>query len=196
MTDIVIEPDLREAGRDGVASDWPRRRWLLSCGQFVPREMGEVFAFFGDARNLNQLTPPSLHFRIVTPTPIAMGQGTLIDYAIRLRGMPMRWRTRISVWEPGRRFVDEQLRGPYALWHHEHTFESRDGGTWMGDRVTFCPALAWAPGGRVVTNRLVIPELRRIFEYRRSQMKRLFPPRRGDADAIAPASTGSAEMTT
>lgn len=195
MSDIEFARDERRPGSDGVPDHWPRRRWALSCEQWVPRGIGEVFDFFADAGNLNQLTPPSLNFRILTPPPIAMHEGTLIDYSIRLRGIPMRWRTRISVWQPGRRFVDEQLRGPYALWHHEHTFEARDGGTLVRDRVTYCPALAWAPGAGWVHRGFVQPELRRIFTYRREQMTRLFPPRARDAGAVRPQPATAAAAT-
>ena len=195
MTDIQFAMDGRQPGADGVPRDWPRRRWVLSCEQWLPRGIDEVFDFFADAGNLNELTPPSLNFRILTPSPIAMHEGTLIDYSIRLRGIPMRWRTRISTWEPGRRFVDEQLRGPYALWHHEHTFEARDGGTLVRDRVTYCPALAWAPGAGWVHRGFVQPELRRIFAYRREQMARLFPPRRNEAGATGQRPARAAAMT-
>lgn len=131
--------------------------------QWVPRPLGEVFAFFADAANLEALTPPWLHFRILTPA-VAMEAGALIDYRLYLHGVPLRWRTIITDWEPGRRFVDEQLHGPYRLWRHEHTFSERDGGTVLGDEVRYL-----APGGPLaplVHRVLVRPDLERIFDYR------------------------------
>jgi len=127
----------------------------------VGRPIDEVFAFFSDASNLERITPRFLRFRIVTPLPIAMREGALIDYRLRLHGVPIRWRTLISAWEPTRRFVDEQLRGPYRLWRHEHTFEDRGGSTLVRDRVEY------AHWGTALGERLMVrPSLERIFAYR------------------------------
>jgi ligand-binding SRPBCC domain-containing protein len=123
----------------------------------VPPE--RAFAFFGDARNLEAITPPWLRFRVVTPDPIAMRRGALIDYRLRLHGLPLRWRTRIDAWEPPHRFVDSQLRGPYALWEHTHTFAPAGAGVVMSDRVRYALprfAPAW----------FVRRDLDRIFDYR------------------------------
>lgn len=128
-----------------------------------------VFPFFAAAENLQELTPPWLHFEILTPTPLPMRAGLLIDYRIRLRGLPMRWRTHIATFEPDTRFVDEQIRGPYRRWHHEHTFVARDGGTLCGDRVTYRPPL-----GGLLHDLFVAPELRKIFAYRREKMLERF----------------------
>ncbi len=95
---------------------------VLTREQTLPGSPDTVFPFFAAARNLEAITPPWLGFRVVTPEPIAMAPGALIDYRLRLHGIPLRWKTRIAEWEPGERFVDEQLRGPYALWHHTHEF--------------------------------------------------------------------------
>jgi hypothetical protein len=146
---------------------------LLVRELWVPRPVREVFPFFADAANLNVLTPPWLDFRIITPLPIDMKQGALIDYRIGLKGVPMRWRTLISLWEPPHRFVDQQLKGPYLLWHHTHEFiEQRQAGvagTLCIDRVRYMHA-----GGPLAEKLLVGPDLRRIFDYRQEKMRELF----------------------
>jgi ligand-binding SRPBCC domain-containing protein len=136
---------------------------------WLPRPLEEVFKFFSDAANLDALTPPWLNFRIVTPSPIAMHAGALIDYRLRVRAIPIRWRTRITEWSPPHRFVDEQLRGPYRLWHHEHEFESKDGGTLVRDRVRYA---VWFD--LIVHRFLVRPDIERIFAYRQQKLRELF----------------------
>jgi len=132
-----------------------------------------VFDFFGDAGNLELLTPPSLRFDVVTPRPIEMGAGALIEYRLRVRGLPVMWLTRIDDWEPARRFVDVQLAGPYALWHHTHTFEPDEtGGTIMRDAVRY--ALPWWPASGVVHRLFVARELAAIFAFRRQEVARRF----------------------
>src|SRR5690242_15517200 len=96
---------------------------VLHRRQRVELPVEEAFAFYGDAHNLERITPPWLGFEVTTPGPIEMGVGTLIEYRLRLHRVPVRWRTRITAWEPPRRFVDTQVRGPYSLWEHTHTFE-------------------------------------------------------------------------
>lgn len=91
------------------------RGWRLTARQWFPQERDEVFPFFADAGNLELITPPRLRFEILTPAPLEMAPGLLIDYRIRIRGIPVRWQTEISIWEPSIRFVDQQLRGPYRL---------------------------------------------------------------------------------
>ena len=141
----------------------------FAAEQWLPRPRAEVFPFFADAANLERLTPPWLSFRILTPRPVAMAAGALIDYRLRIRGVPVRWRTRIAVWEPPDRFVDEQLRGPYRLWVHEHTFAERDGGTLCRDEVRYA-----VPGGALVDRLLVRPDVERIFAWRRQALADLF----------------------
>ena len=128
---------------------------------WLPRLRDEVFAFFSDASNLEVIAPPWLHFQTITPAPIEMRSGALIEYSLRLRGFPMRWRTKIKVWEPPKRFVDEQIRGPYRKWIHEHTLEERDGGTVVRDRVRYA-----VPFDLFVHRWVVRPDIERIFKYR------------------------------
>lgn len=144
---------------------------VLAREQRLPGTPDEVFPFFGDALNLERITPPWLGFEVVTPRPIAMGAGTLIEYRLRLHGVPLRWRTRIDVWDPPRRFVDRQLRGPYRSWVHEHTFEpDGHGGTLMRDRVEY--SLPLGPVGSLAGALLVRRELRRIFDHRADRVAR------------------------
>ncbi|MGO8837113.1 MAG: SRPBCC family protein [Limisphaerales bacterium] len=132
---------------------------------WLPLPPEELFPFFADAANLDALTPPWLHFRIVTPAPIVMREGALIDYRLRVRGLPLRWRTRINVWQPPHRFVDEQIRGPYRQWIHEHTFEPRDGGTLARDHVRYAVPLDF-----LVHRRLVRPDVEKIFAFRAREL--------------------------
>lgn len=140
---------------------------------WLPRPRAEVFAFFGEARNLETITPPWLQFEVVTPAPIAMRAGTLIDYRIRIHGVPVRWRTEITEWNPPHQFVDVQLRGPYTLWHHTHAFEERDGGTQCTDRVRYRPR-----GGALMNWLFVRRDVERIFSYRAIRLREMFgaPP--------------------
>lgn len=144
--------------------------YRLDTSLWLPAPLAEVFPFFADAFNLERLTPPWLRFRVLTPAPIRMAPGARIDYRLKVRGVPLRWRSEITVWDPPRRFVDEQRRGPYRLWHHEHAFSQKDGGTLVADRVQYA-----APGGRWVHQFLVKPDLERIFDYRYRQLERKFP---------------------
>ena len=145
------------------------RTFTLTNELWLPQPPAEVFPFFADAANLERLTPPSLHFRILTPPPIEMAVGTLIDYRIRLRGIPMRWQSEITEWEPPHRFVDEQRRGPYRQWIHEHTFTPQDGGTLAVDIVQYAVL-----GGVTIQRLFVAPELRRIFDYRNATLENYF----------------------
>src|SRR5690349_360933 len=122
-----------------AALDQPPRTGMqtLHSETIVPADLGRAFTFFSDARNLERMTPPWLNFKITTTTPVIMAEGTLIDYRITLYGAPIPWRTRIDVWEPGVRFVDRQIAGPYLWWRHEHLFQPADGGTRVIDRVEY-----------------------------------------------------------
>lgn len=124
----------------------------------------DVFPFFADARNLEAITPPLLRFRVVTPEPIDMRVGTLIQYRLRLHGVPIDWLTSIQAWEPPVRFVDVQVRGPYALWHHTHVFEDTVDGTLMRDTVRY--AIGFGPFGALAHRLLVRRDLEAIFDHR------------------------------
>jgi ligand-binding SRPBCC domain-containing protein len=136
---------------------------------WLPRTRAEVFSFFADVKNLDAITPPWLRFRTVTPAPIEMRPGTLIDHKLRIRGIPVRWRSRITVWEPPARFVDEQVRGPYRFWRHEHIFEERDGGTLVRDRVQYAVVF-----DLFVHDLLVRRDVEKIFAYRTEALRRRF----------------------
>jgi ligand-binding SRPBCC domain-containing protein len=146
----------------------------LERSQLIPRPLPEVFPFFADAANLERLTPRFLRFQIETPQPIEMRAGTRIDYRLSLLGLPVRWRTRISSWEPPHRFSDDQERGPYALWHHVHEFEAVGEHTRMRDRVDY--RLPFGPLGALARALWVRGTLERIFDYRRLVIEELFGP--------------------
>jgi ligand-binding SRPBCC domain-containing protein len=138
-----------------------------------------LFDFFSRAENLQRLTPPGLGFRIHSRRPIEMGRGALIDYTIRLSGVPLRWRTLIETWEPGQRFVDVQLRGPYRLWRHEHRFREVAGGTEIIDSVDY--ELPFGALGTAAHAVWVRRQLERIFDYRARAIEELFPAQSGRA---------------
>lgn len=143
--------------------------YRLEAELWLPRTPEEVFPFFGDAHNLQELTPPWLNFEVLTPRPIDMRSGTLIDYKLRVRMLPVRWKTLIETWEPNRKFVDTQLRGPYKLWHHTHEFVPSDGGTLCTDVVRYRPL-----GGAISNWLFVQRDVQRIFTYRQQRLVELF----------------------
>ncbi|WLT30476.1 SRPBCC family protein [Geothrix sp. PMB-07] len=144
--------------------------------QDLPVPRAEVFAFFADPANLEALTPPWLRFEVLTPKPLPRGEGALFDYRIRVRGLPIRWRTLIETYIPGERFVDRQISGPYALWHHTHSFEDLpDGGTRMTDRVRY--RLGWGVIGSLLTALWVRKDVARIFAYRKQVLAERFVSR-------------------
>jgi ligand-binding SRPBCC domain-containing protein len=147
------------------------RVYRLEREQWIPRPLDEVFDFFARAENLGRITPPWLHFRFRTPLPVEMRVGARIEYTIRLAGVPMRWRTRVAEWHPGRRFVDVQERGPYALWEHTHRFTAREGGVVVADRVRY--ALPLGPLGRAAHALAVRATLAAIFDYRFQRVRAL-----------------------
>ena len=133
----------------------------------LPRD--EVFPFFADAMQLENITPPFLNFSVMTPQPIEMRRGLLLDYKLYLHRIPIKWRTEIAAWEPPYRFVDMQLRGPYKRWHHEHTFEEVGGQTLVKDNVHYIPR-----GGSIVHRMFVKPDLLKIFGYRQQRLREIF----------------------
>jgi len=137
----------------------------LHCSTVSPLRAEETFAFFSDALNLEAMTPPWLQFRVVTPQPVQIHKGALIDYRLRLHGVPFKWRTEITSWEPCSSFTDRQVFGPYRMWEHTHTFREQDGQTFVEDVVRYR-----VPLGRVVNRFFVEREVKRIFEYRQEQL--------------------------
>jgi len=145
------------------------KTFLFDDALFLPVPLGELFGFFAEAKNLEKLTPPWLRFEVLTKRPITMNAGTLIDYRIHWRGIPLRWRTEIEAWEPPHRFVDRQIRGPYRLWRHEHLFIDRGNGTSIIDRVEYAPF-----GGALAQRLVVARDVKRIFAYRHEALHRTF----------------------
>lgn len=146
------------------------REFTLIRTQIVERPLEEVFEFFSDAKNLSTITPPWLSFRIVNADPVEMRTGTIIDYKIKLHGIPMKWRSEITAWEPPVRFVDEQRKGPYRSWIHEHRFEAIDAGsTRIYDEVRYS-----VPGGELVNRLFVEPDLEKVFSYRARKLAEIF----------------------
>ena len=145
----------------------------------------EVFEFFSSAENLETLTPPWLNFKILTKLPLRVSAGSLLDYKISLHRIPIKWRTEISVWQPPVRFVDQQLRGPFKLWRHEHTFQDLEQGrTRMLDEVTYIPR-----GGSLIHRFFVKPDLERIFLYRQEKLSEIFQVQASDSKQPAAANS-------
>jgi ligand-binding SRPBCC domain-containing protein len=134
----------------------------------LPLQIDEVFPFFCDVMNLERITPPELRFRILTPKPVQITEGVTVDYELRLYGVPMKWRSEITIWEPPYKFVDRQLVGPYSLWIHTHRFCEDSGGTLIDDYV--CYRLPLWPLGEIAFP-LVNYQLRCIFKYRQSAIR-------------------------
>jgi ligand-binding SRPBCC domain-containing protein len=153
-------------------NDSMTKAYRFEQSQFIPRAREEVFAFFADASNLERITPAFLHFHILTPRPIPIRPGTLIDYQLRLCGVPFRWRTRIETFKPASLFTDVQLSGPYRRWHHRHEFVEVACGTEMKDIVDY--ELPLGPLGVAARWLFVRSTLDRIFNYRRAAITEIF----------------------
>ena len=150
--------------------------------QDLPAPRGDVFPFFADPANLEALTPPWLRFEVLTPKPLPRGEGALFDYRIKVRGLSIRWRTLIETFIPGEKFVDRQIAGPYALWHHTHRFEDLpDGGTRMTDQVRYRVGFGFL--GWIITALWVRRDIQRIFDYRTQVLATRFKPAPGRRSA-------------
>jgi uncharacterized protein (TIGR01777 family) len=156
----------------GALEDLSVRDEVLEADQFVPHPPEKIWPFFCEARNLEELTPPFLNFQVLGTSTPSIGEGTEIDYRLKLHGIPLRWRSRIQDWSPGRCFVDTQLAGPYSLWHHTHRFDPVPGGTLMRDRVRY--RLPWGFLGRWGAGWKVRSDVETIFRYRREQVAKRF----------------------
>lgn len=153
-------------------SFWSARTNELLAEQRIPLPPDRVFAFFADPTNLERITPPFMHFQVLRASTPTIQEGTLIDYKLRVHGFPMRWRSRIECWKPGREFVDVQLRGPYRLWHHTHQFEPLDGGTLIRDRVRY--RLPLGALGDLVAGTMVRKDVETIFAFREKAIREIF----------------------
>ena len=146
------------------------RTYTLVREQHIPLPLDQVFPFFADAGNLQRITPAWLHFKILTPLPLEIKEGALLDYQISLFGVPMKWRTRIEEFTPQERFVDVQLRGPYRRWHHTHEFRETADGTHMRDTVLY--EMPFGPLGTITHAIMVRQMLKRIFDFRFEMIER------------------------
>jgi ligand-binding SRPBCC domain-containing protein len=141
------------------------KTYRLEREQLVAAPLERVFDFFSRASNLEAITPPWLRFRVLTPEPVEMRRGALIEYRLRLRAVPLRWVSLIEEWKPGVRFVDRQVTGPYQLWHHTHEFADRDrAGTLVLDTVRY--AIPFGRLGELAHATFVETDLRKVFDYR------------------------------
>jgi len=145
--------------------------YLLQRELWIPKPLSTVFDFFSRAENLERITPPWVSFRILTPPPITMKQGAQVSYALRVRGIPLRWLTEIERWNPPFEFVDVQAKGPYQLWRHMHRFSALGRGTLVADNVEY--ALPFGIVGRMVHRLQVARDLSDIFDYRAQRVQAL-----------------------
>lgn len=165
---------LDAAIQEGMRPLLPGAGYRLEAEVWLPAPRDEVFAFFGNPANLQLLTPPWLDFSIKSELR-AIEAGSIIEYQLRVHRVPVRWVSEITVWDPPKSFVDEQLTGPYHRWVHTHLFEEVEDGTSCVDRVEFS-----VPGGELVARRLVLPDLKRIFEHRQRQLVTRFTGAQSD----------------
>ncbi|HUN89376.1 MAG TPA: SRPBCC family protein [Terriglobales bacterium] len=146
--------------------------YVFRAEQWIDRNITDVFAFFSRAENLQRLTPPWLHFRILGVEPNPVRKGTLIRYSLRWRVFPLRWTTEIVEWDPPHRFVDVQLKGPYRLWHHEHRFVAEGARTHISDEVHY--ELPLGVIGSLAHRLKVRRDVETIFAFRRKAVEKVF----------------------
>ena len=161
---------LKDALSDLFAPTGSQRLFLQN--QWIPQTPEQIFPFFSEAKNLEELTPDTLNFKVLEQSTPEIQEGTLIDYQLKIHGFPAKWRTEILDWKPGQKFVDQQLKGPYSVWHHTHSFEPLAGGTLMQDRVRFQLPAGWL--GDLFGAPLVKKDVNHIFDYRRKKIHELF----------------------
>jgi ligand-binding SRPBCC domain-containing protein len=154
---------------------------IFKSSMVLPHKIHDVFQFFSDATNLESITPPNLYFRIITPTPIPMGEGTLIDYKLHLHGIPFTWTARIRSWDPPFQFIDEQIRGPYRLWIHTHRFFDLEKATRVTDVVHYGLPL-WPLGEAFFP--IIHYLLVKIFRFRKRALHTLFPGEQKNRDIL------------
>ena len=147
--------------------------YTLRREQFIPRPPVEVFHFFSNAANLQEITPPFLDFEILTPQPVEIRSGTMLDYRLKWHGLPIRWQTKIIEWNPPHGFVDLQVKGPYHLWRHMHQFRPEGEGTMMLDSLNY--ALPLGVLGTLAHSVKVRKDVEGIFDYRRQRIEEIFP---------------------
>lgn len=135
---------------------------------WVPKPIDKVFPFFSDVKNLDRITPKWLHFRSVEH-PESVGEGTRLMHKLKIRGIPITWVSEITHWDPPYGFVDEQKKGPYRLWKHEHTFREEKDGTVCEDTVKYAVL-----GGDLINRFLIAPDLKKIFDYRQERLRKIF----------------------
>ena len=148
------------------------KHYTLERKILIQKPLDEVFSFFHKPENLSRITPPSMAFQILSPSPVAMKKGALIDYRIRIVGIPLRWTSVISEYHPPKLFIDEQLRGPYAFWKHTHFFREAGGETEVRDQVIY--ALPLGALGRIARRLWVKRTLENLFDYREKQIQHIF----------------------
>lgn len=165
-------PDINKALNDLLKPMGKSGGYVHEAAKWIPFKKDQVFPFFCEAKNLEVITPPWLNFRIQKLSTKEIEEGTLIDYKLKIKGVPVRWRTKISSWQPMECFVDEQLKGPYKLWHHTHRFTTIDNGTLMTDRVVY--QMPFGVLGDFVRLVMVHKDVKTIFGYRSKVIEGLF----------------------
>ena len=144
----------------------------LEYKQFIKQPIDRVFHFFSMPENLEYITPPRLLFRILTPLPIIIKKGSIIDYKIKILGIPVKWKTLITEYIPPHKFIDEQIKGPYSLWKHTHTFIEEEEGTTIHDKIHYI--VPFGMFGRIINLLWITKDLDSIFTYRRNKIDQYF----------------------